>query len=462
MSLVVQSGWLSRLRDSVYSALRESIDGKKDRNKLTWLDKINPLCQQLSYLYETIAVNPRLREIFLATLTTNIQRSLGNGENYNVYISAVVKNLTPDNFPENLALVESKVWHTGVIYFLEECIREWKVTDQVKIAIQARQKDSLEYATLADLDYVNLSSLRAFHEKINKWDGEWVSFSLSGGISNAFSQLGIIRRTLASWQKIRAIVGTSMGGILAVLVSRAIDRDWDIEKLITTLKTEFQSKWKLYVKKTPWKEANPRLSTKPVDQRYDIRDIFTKIATEYGITENMTFDELNIPVAVNASYQSEKHTWEKEIILSGGEKIMDSVRVWANMPGMSTDNHGILGRQAVRWLAMVDFAANEQWNPLPLLTRIGIARKWIVGVDVGYSSVNYNTKAAQFSRFYFPDALVRDFWQKFALVDEWGSMYEMDAEPSNNSSGSDFSADIIDALIENWEQAYDAKNLPQK
>jgi Patatin-like phospholipase len=243
MSLVVQSGWLSRLRDSVYSALRESIDGKKDRNKLTWLDKINPLCQQLSYLYETIAVNPRLREIFLATLTTNIQRSLGNGENYNVDISAVVKNLTPDNFPENLALVESKVWHTGVIYFLEECIREWKVTDQVKIAIQARQKDSLEYATLADLDYVNLSSLRAFHEKINKWDGEWVSFSLSGGISNAFSQIGIIRRTLASWQKIRAIVGTSMGGILAVLVSRAIDRDWDIEKLITTLKTEFQSKW---------------------------------------------------------------------------------------------------------------------------------------------------------------------------------------------------------------------------
>jgi hypothetical protein len=252
-----------------------------------------------------------------------------------------------------------------------------------------------------------------------------------------------------------------MGGILAVLISKAIEKDGNIDWLIDALKEKFHKKWKLYIPKDPAKNSEPKLSTKPVDQRYDIRDIFLEIAHSYGISDNTTFDQLTIPVIVNASYQSLNHGWEKEVILSWWEKIIDSVRVWANMPGWSTDNHGILGRQAVRGLALVDFAANEQWNPIPLLTRVGIAKKWIIGVDVGYSSVKYNTFLARYSRWYFPDALVRDFGPKFWIVDAGWQMYDMNAELSGNGSWEYFSEDIIDKLVREWEEAYDTQN-PKK
>jgi Patatin-like phospholipase len=451
MSLVVQSEWLAKLKNIIYSSLRESIDRKGDVRKFGWFDRINPLYKQLGYLYEVIVINPNLRDIFFQALELDIRKTLGKTprKNTDINIANMIENITPENFQKNLDDIENKVWHAGVIYCLEECVREWKVLSEVECMIQSKQQESLANATLEDLDYVNLASLLAFHKKINTTENqEWVSFSLSGGISNAFSQLGIIKRTLASWQKIRSISGTSMGGILAILVSKAIEKDGSIDNLITVLKEKFYKKWKLYVKKiaSAEQEESLQLSTKPVDQRYDIRDIFLELAHAYGITDDTRFDELKIPVIVNASYQSPKWEWEKEVILSGNEKIIDSVRVWANMPGRSTDNHGILGRQAVRGLALVDFAANEKWNPVSLLIRSGIMRKWIIGVDVGYSSVKYNTWAAQFSRWFFPDALVRDFVPKFWVVNDWWLIYVY------------FSADIIDRLIWEWEEAYDTKN----
>lgn len=461
MSLVVQSEWLAKLKNLIYVSLRDSIDRKNDIREFGGFDKINPLYKQLSYLYEVISANPTLRTKFFQALESNIRSKLTTSEHATLNIAQIIVNINPKNFQENLDNIIEKAWHAGVIYFLEECVRDWKCLDEVNNFIGGKQKESLEDATLEDLDYVNLASLVAFHKKIHAEDNiEWISFSLSGGISNAFSQLGIIKRTLESWQKIRSISGTSMGGILAILVSKAIEKDGNIGTIIEELKKKFQKKWKLYVKKTAAaeQEDSPQLSTKPVDQRYDIRDIFLELAHDYGITDDMRFDQLKIPVIVNASYQSPKWKWEKEVILSGSEKIIDSVRVWANMPGRSTDNHGILGKQAVRGLALVDFAANEKWNPLSLLTRSGIEKRTIIGVDVGYSSIMYNTLAARFSRLYFPDALVRDFVQKFWIIGEWWWVYEMNAQLSGNGSGEYFSAGIIDKLVREWEKTYDAKN----
>lgn len=458
MSLIVQSEWLAKLKDLIYASLKESIDTTGDQREFGWLDRVNGLYKQLSYLYEVISINPTLRAAFIQSLDANIRKKLSNSPHSQIDIAQTIENITPENFDQNLKKINEKAWHAGVTYFLEECIREWKVCDKVADVITSKQKTDLHDATLEDLDFINLASLQGFRQHLSKTQ-EWISFSLSGGISNAFSQLGIIKRTLASGQKIRSISGTSMGGILAILVSKAIGIDGNIDKLIDLLKVKFNKKWKLYVKKTAGaeEENTNKLSTKLVDQRYDIRDIFLEIAHAYGITDDTRFDELQIPVIVNASYQSPGWQWEKEVILSGWEKIIDSVRVWANMPGRSTDNHGILGKQAVRGLALVDFAANEKGNPISLLTRSGIEKKWIVGIDVGYSSVNYNTFAARFSRLYFPDASVRDFAAKYWVATE-GTMHDMNAESSGNASGAYFSAHIIDKLIREWEEAYDAKN----
>jgi hypothetical protein len=128
------------------------------------------------------------------------------------------------------------------------------------------------------------------------------------------------------------------------------------------------------------------------------------------------------------------------------------------MPGQSSKNQWQFGKESVRGLALVDFAANEKGNPISLLTRVGIARKWIIAVDVGYSSVRYNTWAAQFSRIFFPRALLRDFTAKYGVLSEGWSVYEMDAELSGNNSGQIFSADVIGKLIQEWEEVYEAKN----
>jgi uncharacterized protein YbcI len=219
MSLAVQSEWYMKLRDLMYDALNESIHKKEDMRKFEWLDKVNPLYRKLSYLYEVIAINPELRTQFIKTLTENIKVKLANVKGAQISIAKIIGDVTPQNFQKYLTDIRTNAWHAGVIYFLEECIREWKVVKDVDTIIKLKQKPDLSGATLEDLDYVNLASLSAFHKKVNtKESKDGVSFSLSGGISNAFSQLGIIKKTLALWQEIRSISGTSMGGILAVLV----------------------------------------------------------------------------------------------------------------------------------------------------------------------------------------------------------------------------------------------------
>jgi hypothetical protein len=72
-----------------------------------------------------------------------------------------------------------------------------------------------------------------------------------------------------------------------------------------------------------------------------IEEIFRDIAQEYSIDESTTFDNLKMPVIVNASYQSSDHQGEKEVLFTGNAPIIATLFASANMPGSSTDNSGM-------------------------------------------------------------------------------------------------------------------------
>lgn len=456
MGILAPAQWLRKMREIIYDALLTSIrsvDGKSDVNWI-FFDRINSTYKALHFLYTVIASNPILRDQFLKALEWNIEKVLSWYWWPN--ISEIIDGMDEDNFDEVITSQIITLGHNATIYFLEECMRLWKAKSKVRSFIEWKQKDSLEWANLDDLDYVNLWSLFHFKEKVDT-QSEWSHFSLSWGISNAIYQLWIIRKHLASWRKIASISWTSMWWILAVLVSAAMKKDWDLELLIQDLKNEFQRKWRLYVKKT-WIWGNEWLSTNPVDQRYDIRDIFIRIASRYWITEDTIFDDLPTPIIVNASYQSPRHSWEKEVILSWKERVIDSVRVWANMPGLSTSNRWILWVQAVRGLPMVDYAANEKWNPSSLLIRAWVETKDVIAIDIGYSSISYHTFLAELCRIDFRTATFRDMASKTSLkLGDW-TVYDGNAEWSGNASGTLFSAEIFDKLIAEWEKDFDIQN----
>ena len=56
-----------------------------------------------------------------------------------------------------------------------------------------------------------------------------------------------------------------------------------------------------------------------------MRDIFTSLANDFGITKKMKFSELQIPVIINASYQSPSGSGEKEVIISGENPVIDAL-----------------------------------------------------------------------------------------------------------------------------------------
>jgi hypothetical protein len=124
----------------------------------------------------------------------------------------------------------------------------------------------------------------------------------------------------------------------------------------------------------------------------------------------------------------------------------------ANMPGSGTNNSGMFWIRNVEWVDYVDNAANEKWNPISLLRDAWVQPKDIIAIDIGYSALNYNTLVAQFCRYWFPRALLRDSADKAWVDMNGGESVNINVEPSNNASWSDFSWRITRELVKiGWE-----------
>lgn len=462
---------LYKVRNLLYATVKSSLIQDKDieMQSKNWIDFMNGSYKRLDYLYEVIANNPILWKAFLETLASNISEKLAKFSVKENSLAKKINEISDENFHDTIAKVSQDGWHPATIYLLGECIREWKCLENVRYHIHNNAWSTLSSGNLEDMDYQNLLSQLDFQSSINSKNRVGKSFSLSGGISNSLSQLGYISAFLADWGQIQSISGTSMGAIVGVLVSKAVwKKTWreaasEIDTIISALSWKLETQIKalprarilpfIHIPKFPKILTRERtvISKKDIAA---IENVFLSIAHEYGITDTTQFSELEIPVIVNSSYQS-GWKWEKEIALSWENKIIESLFAWANMPGFSTKNNGLFGKRSVQGQDMVDFAANEQGNPISLLTNSGIPSKDIIALDVWYSSNSYNTFAAKFSRWFYRRALFRDSLQKSAIIMQWWTVIDIDSKPSMNSSWSNFSPTILADLVKIGQESFE-------
>lgn len=470
--------WSLELRQKCQALVLESID-QKEKKWMQGLDRINGGHQALLSLYEIIAKNPELIRAFRKRLEKAIDVWLWQENTSQVNISRIMEQLTPDEFNESISHIQKKAWHIGVVYFLGECIESGKCLDEVGSYIHDNVPTTLAGASVESIDFFNLQSRLAFRKKLDQRGRpteESRAFSLSGGISNAIAELWYIREHYRNGGRVTALAGSSMWAIIAVLIAQAVgDRTWEeavkaIDSVANTLKAKLGDKivalWKigklpfLNVNKIPQFLQKERSSISK-DDAEAMRDIFTSLAKDIGIKAETKFSDLKIPVIINASYQSSSGSGEKEVIISGENLVIDALIAWTNMPWFGTNNTGIFWETKLQGQALVDFAANEQWNPAPLLWRSGIEPKNIVNLDVGYSSTWYHTWAAAFSRRFFLRADMRDNGgiKPSVRMAGWMSV-DFDVEPTLNSSWSAFSPDIVDRLMKNGGATYQNNPIP--
>lgn len=462
------------LRNQVYLALRSSIAWKSKIGIGSSFDQVNPLYHRLRFLSDVVANNPVLLKEFLETLEGNISSLLWESKQ-RINIGTLLNELTDQNFDSTREMIRRTSWEDAEIYFLSECIRESKCCEKVEEYARTMIEQNSPAVSLRLFDFKNLLSKALFRKKLNSTEEPtpwWKFFSLSGWVSNGISQLWYIREFLRNGWTIRWISGTSIWSIIAVIVAKKIEnKTWAeavaaIDEVIELLEKKLDEKivnlwgvWKLKfleIPKTWWLFMKVRKALNASDKNdiKAIEEIFRDIAQEYSIDESTTFDDIKMPVIVNASYQSSDHQGEKEVLFTGNAPIIATLFASANMPGSSTDNSWMFWKRSIEWVDYVDNAANEKWNPISLLRDCGVQPSDIIAIDIWYSSTNYNTVVAQFCRYWFPRALLRDSADKSWVDMGGGSSVNINVEPSNNASWSDFSWRITRELVKIGEDAF--------
>ena len=349
-----------------------------------------------------ITINPILREKFLTKLSQQIDEILQRESPWIQQIT--VDSVTEENFDDKIRLFREQSGHAGIIYFLGECISEGKCLDKVTMYLTQKKesKVDLAWATFEDLDFFNLSSRLEFRKKSDESEIQaGKSFSLSGSIGfSALSQIGYIREHYARGWRIRSLSGTSLGAIIAVCIAKVVVKKTGneavqaIDSMVDSLKECIKKIWKA--------------------EKSDIakmEDIFLRFAQSIWITQDMKFSDLDIPVIINASFQSKDGNGEKEVIISWDNILIDSLFVGINVP-KGTKNVWILGTRKLQWLGLVDFATNEKGNPISLLTRNGVQKKDMISLDTGYTSIHNHSFLASFSRWYYRLPIFRDMIEK--------------------------------------------------
>ena len=431
----------STLRNSFFATKNETISSSDflqlDRSNFKWADYIHLEYQRLMIFREKLLKNPQETLNTIIEASHQILSEFPLSKPWIEKISHLIESTDEKTFDRNAKVAKDIYWHIGLISFFEWCITAGKSLSQtselaksLRDTHESDKENSMEYWDFNNI--MNLTETRIQIDSKNTiW---WKSFSLSGGSWNTFAQLAFIYEHLKSGWTITSISGTSAGSAIWVLVGMIWNDADRIKELMDDL-IQGNNNWDMpiYLIGSEWKMKN----------------YYDWLAKKYGLGYDSKFNQLKIPVLVNAWRQY--NWWEQEIVLGGNENIMDAIWASQNVPEITQPwkkNLGRLGDTKIHGVSMIDYAANERGNPTHWLDLIGIPQENIVAIDAGYSS---ERGGSPFVRRLFQRATLRDTLAKTRIANANGTVIDL---PLDSQEWYSFPSGTIERFFEIWKDTY--------
>lgn len=386
----------------------------------------------------------RQSEITLYSIDSSISKILENEwvPYYGILnLDEYIEEVTLENFHSTLRQIKLKLGITGEIYFLEGCIHDGKILWQIEIYTQiqrvlhSRKKESHEY-----WNYSNILNLLAFKKRIlqSLWKSQ-ASISISWGAGNMFSVLGSIESYLSEGNTIASLAWSSMGSAIAVICSIVRNDKEKLSEVMKDILDGFEYDGIFY-------KNNGLIIGKNIPR---LKLFIVKLLEKYGITKNTTFDDLPIPVIINASRMYA--WWEQEIFLSWKNKVLESIFASMNIP---RSNWWLLWDIRIDSVPLFDHSTNIKGNPLHILRNVGIEDQKIIAFDGGYSSEKLNTIMSIFFRKTCPQSLQWDFLSKLNLERWWWKVINLKSPGIRSLFGYRLSSWLTHEAYLEWRSAY--------
>ncbi len=430
------------LRNKLYKAkdgvVKWGLLNTENRKKLDWIDIAHVEYHNLMIFRQLLETDP---DVTLKKFIDSIEDLLKEFPLDKENIFSVSEKITKTdewNFLVMCQEVESELGYVGIVSFCEGCIAEWKcINSIISYAQEKREKltqnkaISMEYWDFTNI--INIASTKKHSTEVNETVTWWKSFVLSGGGGNAFAQLAIIQKYVMSWGTVRSLSGTSMWAMIAILV-------WSIGNNPVKLR-ELMDDFALA-------NEHGEIPEKLVGKELQTMSLFERLREKYNIKQWTKFRDLALPVVVNVWRQYK--WWEQEIIMGWDEEAIPSVLASMNVPSpIKNNNTWALWATPIHGINMIDYAANERWNPTHWLELIWEKQKDLIDIDVWYSSENW---WSAFVRRLFQRALLRDFFAKLRISNAGWVVMDM---PLLSWEWYLFPKWAVERFFQIWESAFE-------
>ncbi|MBP9779468.1 patatin-like phospholipase family protein [Candidatus Gracilibacteria bacterium] len=396
----------SELRNTIFKA-KDVIARKtdpasiiQDRKNMQGLDHSHFEYHRLLLFRQEMLRNPKETLTQLSSIISSTLDSYGLQPQGIQNISDFVSQTNDESFQSTLENIQKSYGHLGGIAYCEGLINRGiclnlvsEFAHEQRLKYEANKKDSMEY-----WDYTNIINITEARKKINsgELDQEGKSFVLSGGAGNGFVQLGVIHEFVKNGGKIKSISGTSMGATMAVMIGMIGN---DSDKIAELMQDIIDA------------NMDGSMPEKLKGNESKMLDVFHKLRDKFGINDTTTFNDLKIPVVINAGRQYNRG--EQEVILSGNELVIPSIYASMNVPFLHKNNNiGAIGKTPIHGVNLIDYATNERGNPTHILELLDIQQKDMITIDVGYSS---ERGGSPFVRRLYQRATIRDFFAKLRI-----------------------------------------------
>ena len=437
------SKW-AEVRNALFWAKDQVVEGYKPNiNHLVWADKTNKNYHKLLALREMLLANPVTT---LQALDESITDTLGRFWVNSVDVETIgemVESTSEENFSEKCVNVEKQLGHTWIIFFLEWCITWGKVIQKcIQKAKEWVDKNSSNKKSFEYWNYRNVLRLWETRLKIvpENNNGNEKSFTLSGWSWNTIAWLWVIKAHLDTGWTISTISWTSMWSTIWAFVGM-IGNDTDkLWEFMNDVQNGFNYEW------TYWTLPGNAYNWKKMVA------FLTILWRKWWINENTRFSDLKIPVLVNAWRQY--RNWEQEVLLWWDDKILPALLASMNRPLPLLSNTWLLWIHKIDDIALIDYAANERWNPTHWVQSLWVKDRDIYVVDAGYSSETWTENYWTDTRARFPRATERDFDAKLRIRSQDWPVINIDPQPSKNSWWTKLSPEIIGKLYQIWQRQY--------
>lgn len=442
----------AKVRNALFGAKDAVVGGYKlDTSHLVWADKTHQNYHKLFALREVLLSNPTATLSALDSAITDALAPFWIDSSDIETIADIVDKTTEESFWDHCDDVEKRIWHTWLTFFLEWIITSGKFIE--KCITKAKQWMSQFSDTKKSFEYWNFRNVLRLWETRQKLSSEGQarnekSFVLSGGSWNTLAWLWVIKAHLDAGGSIRMISWTSMWATIWAFVGMIGNDTARLSEFMKDIQNGFHSDWS-------WQHLP--------DHAYNGKKMVAFLRVlwrKWWIDAHTRFSDLKIPVVVNAWRQY--NNGEQEILLWWNDKILESLLVSMNIPFPLLSNTWLLWRHKIDDTAMIDYAANERWNPTHWVQSLGVADRSIYVVDTGYSSEEWTESYGTGTRARFPRATERDFSAKLRISQNGWPVSNFNPEPSWNKWWTKLSPEIIGKLYEIWTADYTSNSSSQE